>query len=306
MTSLTGPSLTPIEPQAKSQRKLPTMYDLPSEFPEEPGLPDEFHDVQPQLLSRTLSLKGYSSQNRFAGSDLNVYYDPDHPLWHKRPDWFLAVNVSRVYQGKSGEETRLSYVVWEERQSPTVIVEFISARTEKEDLGRFYGEADYVPDLSKSFEQESFAIEKAAMDRTTPPGKVNVYELCLKVPHYIVYSRYTQRLRYFKHNGSHYEEQLVQERAPKIWLSDLEIGLGIWDGYFEALPGPWLRWCDAEGNWLLTDTEQEQAEKEQARAETQQAQAEKQQARAEAQQAQAEARRLAEKLRELGIDPDQV
>lgn len=26
---------------------LPTMYDLPSEDPEEPGLPDEFHYYQP-------------------------------------------------------------------------------------------------------------------------------------------------------------------------------------------------------------------------------------------------------------------
>ena len=24
-------------------------------------------------------------------SDLNLYYDPDHPLWHKRPDWMLSV-----------------------------------------------------------------------------------------------------------------------------------------------------------------------------------------------------------------------
>jgi hypothetical protein len=29
------------------------MYDLPSENPEEPGLPDQFHDWQPQLLSQT-------------------------------------------------------------------------------------------------------------------------------------------------------------------------------------------------------------------------------------------------------------
>jgi hypothetical protein len=28
---------------------LPTMYDLPSESPEEMGLPDEFHDVQPDM-----------------------------------------------------------------------------------------------------------------------------------------------------------------------------------------------------------------------------------------------------------------
>ena len=32
---------------------MPTMYDLPSENPEEPGLPDEFHDFQPQLLRET-------------------------------------------------------------------------------------------------------------------------------------------------------------------------------------------------------------------------------------------------------------
>lgn len=36
---------------------LPTMYDLPSEDPEEDGLPDEFHDFQPQLLRETFQLK---------------------------------------------------------------------------------------------------------------------------------------------------------------------------------------------------------------------------------------------------------
>ena len=110
------------------------MYDLPDEFPEEPGLPDEFHDLQPQLLSRTLSLKDYSESDRFTASDLNVYYDVHHPLWHKRPDWFLAVNVPRVYDGKYGKDSRRSYVVWDEGQSPSIVVEFISPRTEKEDL----------------------------------------------------------------------------------------------------------------------------------------------------------------------------
>jgi preprotein translocase subunit SecB len=31
-----------------AKETLPTMYDLKSEDPEEPGLPDEFHDLQPQ------------------------------------------------------------------------------------------------------------------------------------------------------------------------------------------------------------------------------------------------------------------
>ena len=36
------------------------MYDLPSEDPEEPGLPDIFHGLQPQLLDETLYLPQYA------------------------------------------------------------------------------------------------------------------------------------------------------------------------------------------------------------------------------------------------------
>ncbi|MEL6814130.1 MAG: Uma2 family endonuclease, partial [Cyanobacteria bacterium J06598_3] len=135
------------DPPHPANETLPTMYELPDEFPEEPGSPDEFHDLQPQLLSRTLSLKGYAASDRFTASDLNVYYDVRHTRWHKRPDWFLAVNVPRVYNGKHGKDSRRNYVVWDEGESPSVIVEFISPRTEKEDLGRFYGEADFVSDI---------------------------------------------------------------------------------------------------------------------------------------------------------------
>ena len=37
------------DPPRSPRQTLPTMYDLPSEDPEEPGLPDEFHDYQPPL-----------------------------------------------------------------------------------------------------------------------------------------------------------------------------------------------------------------------------------------------------------------
>ena len=57
------------------------MYDLPSEDPEKSGLPDEFHDLQPQLLSCTLSLTGYSRENCFTASNLNFYYNVHQPLW---------------------------------------------------------------------------------------------------------------------------------------------------------------------------------------------------------------------------------
>jgi len=82
------------------------MY-LPSES-RGPGLPDEYHYLQPQLLSTTFQLK----LRLRAGlhSDLNLYYDIRHP-WYKRPDWFAVLDVPRLYEQR---DLRLSYVIWQE------------------------------------------------------------------------------------------------------------------------------------------------------------------------------------------------
>lgn len=71
-----------------------------------------------------------------------------------------------------------------------MVVEFLSPRTEPEDLGQFYGEGDRVSD----------ELPGPAGTRTTP-SKLEVYEQYLRVPHYVVSSRYTQILRYFKLGG---------------------------------------------------------------------------------------------------------
>jgi Uma2 family endonuclease len=217
---------------------LPTMDDLPSEDPEEPGLPDEFHDLQPQLLSRTLRLSGYSSQEIYTASDLNLYYDLDRLSWYKRPDWFLAVGVSRLYEGKRG---RSSYVIWQERVAPSVIVEFLSPGTDAEDLGRF-------------------APKPVASLPNQPPIKFQVYEQILKVPHYIVFDRRDSHLRYFRLENDRYQEQPIAPTNPRLWIPELEIGLAIWDGLFEGMPQSWLRWCDAAGEIFPTDTEAALAE----------------------------------------------
>ncbi|XWK87796.1 MAG: hypothetical protein U7127_27005 [Phormidium sp.] len=62
-------------------------------------MPDEFHIWQPQLLTRTLQLTNYPPSRLFVGTDLNLYYDVKNPLWHKRPDWFLVLDVPRLYEG---------------------------------------------------------------------------------------------------------------------------------------------------------------------------------------------------------------
>ncbi len=260
------PMIEQNDPPRSPREILPTMYDLPSEDPEEPGLPDEFHDLQPQLLSRTLRLSSYPSDRYFTASDLNVYYDINHPLWQKRPDWFLAVNVPRLYDGK---DLRRSYVVWQEGNHLKVVVEFLSPGTEAEDLGRFYqsrSERSPEPPAGLPPSPEDSAAQNGTEAPTKPPGKFEIYEQYLCVPHYLVYDRLTRTLRYFQLQGGQYEEQTLNSEPPLAWLASLEIGLGIWEGTFAGVPGHWLRWCDRQGNWFPTDTEQALAAAEQAQA----------------------------------------
>jgi Uma2 family endonuclease len=70
------------------------MYDLPSEDPNAPGLPDEFHYHQPQLLTFTFCPPNYPLREVFTVGDMNLYYDIRHPNCYKRPDWFGVVGVA--------------------------------------------------------------------------------------------------------------------------------------------------------------------------------------------------------------------
>lgn len=265
-------------PPRSPRESLPTMYDLPSENPEEPGLPDEFHDLQPELLRVTFHPANYPPEQIFCGSDMNLYYDARHHYWYKRPDWFGVVGVSRLYDQ---EDLRLSYVIWQEMVRPTVVVELLSPGTEKEDLGR-----------STRLSSE-------------PPTKWEVYEQILNVPYYVVFDRYTDRLRGFALTAGFYQELELTE--PRIWIPQLELGLGLWSGEYEGINRLWLRWYDAEGNWILTPTEREAIAQEQLQAERQRTEAERQRAEAERQRAEAErvrSQRLEELLRSHGIDPN--
>jgi hypothetical protein len=108
-------------------------------------------------------------------------------------------------------------------------------------------------------------------------------------------------LRYFKLIAGEYQEQPLQASNPLVWLDDLEIGLGIWQGRFNKVSDFWLRWCDRNGNWSLTDTEQERLAKEQERFAKQQAQQQAKQERRAKQQAQQQAKqeRLAKEQAKL-------
>ncbi|MCL1463780.1 Uma2 family endonuclease [Argonema galeatum] len=268
------------DPPLSPRETLPTMYDLPSEDPEEPGLPDEFHDLQPQLLSFTFRPQNYFPDRVFCGSDMNLYYDVRHQNWYKRPDWFGVVGVPRLYDE---QDLRLSYVVWQEGISPLAVVELLSPGTEKEDLGETPSE------VNKS------------------PTKWEVYERILRVPYYVVFNRYTNQLRAFTLSSGRYQELILTE--PRVWMTTVELGLGLWQGEYQGINRLWLRWYDVEGNWIPTDAEaaQQQADIERQRTQeaeqrTQEAEQRAQEAEQRAQEAELRAEYLAQRLRDLGIE----
>lgn len=97
--------------------------------------------------------------------------------------------------------------------------------------------------------------------------------------------------------------QGLSELGQWVWLEAVGLGLALWSGPFEeAVPRLWLRWCDRHGQVIPTGAELAQTERLRGEAEHQRAETE----RLWADDAAAKARRLAERLRDLGIDPEAV
>lgn len=269
-----NPNPSPAQASSPKEGKtLLTMYDLPSEDPEEPGLPDEFHNLQPDLLKKTCLSPRYPQADYLIASDLNLYYDNEHPLWYKRPDWFLVLGAKR---SQTQQQLRWSYVIWQEQVSPFLVVELASPGTEDEDLGR---------------------TERKDEVR---PTKWEVYEDILQIPYYVIYDRYGNQLRGFVLRSGKYEELALE--TGRLWLEELGLGLGLWQGQYEGVEGLWLRFYDRAGEWIPTPDEQ--AERERRRATLAETDRDREQQRAD--RAESELQQLREKLQRLNIDPDSL
>lgn len=199
------------DPPLPPHLTLPTMYDLPSENPEEPGLPDDFHFFQPLLLRLTFQPTNWNPDLVYSAADLNLYYDKNHTLWYKRPDWFGVVGVGKLYQGR---DLRLSYVTWQENANPFVVVELLSPGTEDEDLG------------------------ETEQKENKPPTKWKIYEEILRVPYYIVFSRYTNEIQPYHLVGGRYEA--MDFSNGRLLMPELGLSLGLWQGTFLGIDQLWL------------------------------------------------------------------
>jgi len=266
-------SLIQTDPPRLAREALPTMYDLPSEEIGDPGMPDQFHVHQATLLDETFVPPSVPPDEVFSAMDMNLYFNPRRTDWYKRPDWFAVIGVPRLYEGR---DSRLNYVAWQEEMRPLIVVELLSPKTEKEDLGR------------------------TLHDVNAPPTKWEVYERILRVPYYAVFGRKASELRVFRLSGMRYEE--VKDHGGRFWVTEAELGLGLWQGKYKGQERLWLRWYDAQDNWIPTPEERAEQERQRAEQERQNAEQERQNAEQERQRAE----RLAEMLRQLGHDPNQL
>lgn len=116
------------------------------------------------------------------------------------------MGVSRLYEQQN---LRLSYVIWQEGVAPFVVVKLLSPGSEKEDLGQTLREI------------------------RQPPTKWEVYERILRVPYYIVFDRYTDKLQAFQLVADRYSE--LDLSIPRVWMPGLELGLGLWQGSYQQI-----------------------------------------------------------------------
>jgi hypothetical protein len=97
---------------------------------------------------------------------------------------------------------------------------------------------------------------------------------------YAIYEVEEASVEVYQLIGDHYQQCVPNDRG-HYPIPSLGVELGIWQGRYMHQSLPWLRWWDAEGNLLLAGDER--AQKEAARSE-----------------------KLAAKLRELGVNPDDL
>ncbi len=268
------------------------------ELPYEDGKPvdSELQDLIAHLLKSVLAYIWAYRQDWFFGIDIGWYYDPDKSAI--APDAFLSLGVQRI----RGENLRLSYVTWEENGViPSLVLEVVSK---------------------------------------TPGGEYKKKKKIYAengVLYYVVYAPLRKRKRKLSIYRLNDEDKYELLEDNPAWMPEIGLGIGSEVGTYQGINREWLYWYDRDGRryptaeeaqrqaevqQLIAEQAQQQAERRQrqerqARRQAEQRQRQERQARRQAEKQQQQAEQLAEeqrqrteqlaaKLRELGMDPDEI
>jgi Uma2 family endonuclease len=244
------------------------------ELPDTDGKPAEnaYQTYQSMLLTSSLTPlldRFHPDGNYFVGADTGIYWRrTEKPLdGCKSPDWYYVPNVPRLLNGV----LRRSYVLWQEYAHPLIVIEYVSGDGSEE------------------------------RDATPNTGKFWVYEHIIQPSYYVIHDSEREDLSVYELVRGQFQP-LPPTTEGRFRILPLEIDLGIWQGEYFGGPAAWLRAWDWNGFLIpsseeLIDLEQQRAERERKRAEQERNRAEQERNRAD---------KLAERLRELGVNPDTI
>jgi hypothetical protein len=247
-----------------------TWEKLPDDFvlPDDPV--DNIH--QPHLaaaLTEALSLVGKVSETTLASTNYGVCATVDGKIVIKAPDWAYipAIKVDR-------SEVYRSYTPVLQGENPVIVMEFLS----ETDGGEYSSKPTY------------------------PPGKWYFYEQILRVPNYVIFDPLSGDLEIYRLNEAGRYQLHIMNNSGHYDIPEMQLSLGTWQGEREGRSGYWLRWWDMSGDLLLWGFEKAEQERQRAEQERQRAEQERQRAEQERQRADV----LAERLRELGVEPNNL
>jgi Uma2 family endonuclease len=235
---------------------------------DEPEMESSLHYAQLALLVSSLEWHWRERNDFFIGANLTIYFSRQQLKTRdfRGPDFFLVRGTTN--------EPRTSWVVWEEGgKYPDLIIELLSDST-----------ADIDRDIKKEIYQDRF-----------------------RTPEYFWFSPITLEFMGFRSQSGKYREIVSNEHGWR-WSEEIQLYLGVAQGQ--------LRYFTAAGDLILTLEEgltialdenravRDQVQESQGRALVAEQSARLANLRAEQEAERAE--RLAAKLRELGIDPNQI
>jgi Putative restriction endonuclease len=146
-----------------------------------------------------------------------------------------------------------------------------------------------VPTIVLEFLSETGGTEYS-MRPKNPMGKWFYYQLVLKVPYYGIFDPISGDFKVYRlgefgvYHRLPFEES--DEEFDRYWIEPMKLSIAAWKGKRQNRMGYWLRWWDADGNMLPWATEKVAQERQRANEEHQRAD------------------RLAQRLKELGLDPE--
>ena len=116
-------------------------------------------------------------------------------------------------------------------------------------------------------------LAPVAVNNVTAKGKKKQKYAQMRIAYYVIYDPEQQlskqTLRIYELHGTEYV--LRKDH----WVPGIGLGLVLWHGVYEEHEDTWLRWCDKDGNLLLSGKERAEQERQRAEQERQRADSER-------------------------------